>query len=233
MAAVLAFVIATRVVLILRGGQHFFFDETKLGPATEAAELLLKGRVREAVVYTIEPHVGILADGFGYKLLGIAPALLEHRFGTSDRATACFFSVFSALNVLLLAGIARRLGGSRRAFDLTLVAAAFSATLLVYARFLLPYDVSLCFVLLALWVGAREAGRVPEERGGRGAGGMGLFLLFRILADRRGGRRAPRRLGRPDAQGVRGAAVPGGAGDVRRGGGLLWRQPPRAGDDRL
>jgi hypothetical protein len=155
-AAVLAFVVAARVVLIFKGGQHFFFDETKLGPATEAAALLLKGRVGEALAYTVEPHPGVIADGFGYKLLGIAPALLEHRFGRSDRVPACFFSVFSALNVLILAGIARRLSGSRRAFDLTLVAAAFSATLLIYARFLLPYDESLCFVLLALWVGVRR-----------------------------------------------------------------------------
>jgi len=155
-AAVLVFAVAARVILILRGGQHFFFDESKLGPATEAAELLLKGRVGEALAFTIEPHPGVIADGFGYKLLGIVPALLERRFGPSDRIPACYFSVFSSLNVLILAGIAHRLSGSRRAFDLTLVAAASSAALLVYVRFLLPYDVSLCFVLLALWVGVRR-----------------------------------------------------------------------------
>ena len=112
-------------------------------------------------MYAIEPHVDSFADHIGYKLFGILPELVENRVGRNDHIAAYFFAAFSALNVLLLAAIAFRLSGSRRAFDLTLVAAALSASLLIYARFLVPYDLSLCFALLALWVGVkRPAGYV-------------------------------------------------------------------------
>ena len=155
-AAMLLFAVATRILLVARGGQHFFYDEGKFGTATEAAAILAKGHPIEAVVYAIEPHVSTFADHIGFKILGIAPSLVEARLGLDDRVPAYFFSIFSALNVLLLAAIAYRLSGSRRAFDLTLLAAALSATLLAYTRFLVPYDVSMFFALLAIWVGVRR-----------------------------------------------------------------------------
>ena len=155
-AAVLALTLAIRLVLVSRGGQYFFYDEGKFGTSRDAAALLARGHVREALVFAIEPHVNSYADHIGFKLFGIVPQFLELRLGGDDRISAGFFSVFSSLNVLLLAAIAGRLAGSRRAFDLTLVAGALSATLLIYSRFLVPYDLSLCFALLAIWIGVRR-----------------------------------------------------------------------------
>jgi hypothetical protein len=158
-AAVLAATVILRVVLVEKGGQHFFFDETKLSPATESARLLSTGDLRGALVYAVEPHPGVLGDHFGFKVAGILPELIENRFGRNDHIPALYFSIFSALSVLLLAEIAFRLSGSRRAFDITLVTAAASAVLLIYSRFLLPYDLSLCVALLAIWLGVkRQAG---------------------------------------------------------------------------
>ena len=159
--AVLALTLALRLALVSRGGQYFFYDEGKFGTSREAAALLAAGHVRAALVYAVEPHVNSYADHIGFKLFGILPELLELRFGWDDRTAAYFFSLFSALNVLLLAAIAGRLGSSRRAFDLTLVAGSLSATILMYARFLVPYDLSLCFALLAIYAGVRR----PEGYG--------------------------------------------------------------------
>jgi hypothetical protein len=156
LCAVLMFTVVTRILLVERGGQHFFYDEGKFGTAKEAAAILAKGHVREALVYAVEPHVATYADHIGFRLFGIAPALVEARFGLDDRVPAYFFSIFSTLNVLLIAAIAYRLSGSRRAFDLTLLAGAMSAALFIYTRFLVPYDLSMCFALLAIWVGVKK-----------------------------------------------------------------------------
>jgi hypothetical protein len=155
-AAVLTAMLAVRILLVSRGGQHFFYDEAKFGTSTGAAELLLKGDIKRALVFAIEPQINTYADHIGFKLIGIAPELIQIPLGGDDRVAAYFFSVFSVLSVLLMAAIAGRLGGSRRAFDLTLVAGALSATLLEYARFLVPYDLSLCVALLALWIGLKR-----------------------------------------------------------------------------
>lgn len=156
MAAVLAFTVAVRLALVSRGGQNYFYDEAKFEASRDAAALLLKGRVREALVYAIEPHASVYADHIGYKLAGILPEIVELRTGANAHVPAYFFSMFSALSVLLLAGIARRLGGSRLAFDATLLAGATSATLFAYSRFIVPYDLSMAFALLALWLGLRS-----------------------------------------------------------------------------
>src|ERR1700678_2247218 len=107
-AAVLALAVVLRILLVERGGQYFFYDEGKFGTSTDAAALLAKGRVRDALVYAIEPHVNSYADHIGFKLFGIAPEMLENRFGRNVHIPAYFFSAFSALCVLLLAAIAGR-----------------------------------------------------------------------------------------------------------------------------
>jgi len=155
-AGVLAFAFAARAILVMRGGQYFFYDEAKFTTASEAAKLLEKGNVIGALAYSIEPHENVYADHIGYKIFGIVPELIEDRFGRNPHVPAYYFSAFSTLNVLLLAAIALRLTGSLRAFDLTLVASALSATLLIYARFIIPYDLSLCFALLAVWTGVKR-----------------------------------------------------------------------------
>ncbi len=155
-AIVLIFTVSIRFVLAARGGQHFFYDEAKFQTSREAAAILAKGDLRGALVYAIEPHASVFADHIGFKLLGIVPELVENRFGQNDHIPAYFFGLFSSLNVLLIAAIAYRLGGSRRAFDLTLLAASLSATLLIYARFLVPYDLSMSFALLAIWMGVKK-----------------------------------------------------------------------------
>ena len=81
LTAVLLFTVAIRILLAERGGQYFFYDEGKFGTAKEAAAILAKGHFVEAVVFAIEPHVSTFADHIGFKLFGIAPSLIEARFG--------------------------------------------------------------------------------------------------------------------------------------------------------
>ena len=153
---VLAFAVVARVILATRGGQHFFYDESNYEASLGAAAELSEGHVKSAILDTIEQRPGIIGNNFGFKLIGIVPALIEVRYPRRPQIPAIFFGMFSSLSVLILAAIARRLTGSRRAFDLTLIAAALSATLFAYSRFLLPYDLSMCVALFALWIGVRK-----------------------------------------------------------------------------
>src|SRR5580698_9541643 len=61
-AAILAFTLLARAELVSRGGQNFFYDEAKFSTAREAAQIMAKGRVRDALVYTIQPHEAVYAD---------------------------------------------------------------------------------------------------------------------------------------------------------------------------
>ena len=155
-AAVLTAAFVLRILLVTRGGQHFFFDETRFGASTGAAALLSKGDVMGALAFAMETHPGILGDHFGFKLIGIIPELIEGHFGRNEHIPAFFLSLFSTLCILVLAAIAYRLSASLRAFDFTLIAASLSATLLIYSRFILPYDLSMCVALLAIWIGVRQ-----------------------------------------------------------------------------
>ncbi|HKB91001.1 MAG TPA: hypothetical protein VKC60_10840, partial [Opitutaceae bacterium] len=137
---------------IVKGGQFSNYDEGKYSVSRVAADFVRQGEWRKATAFVMQPNGGY-ADHLGFKFVGIIPALIEHFFPPNDRIPAYFFSIFSILSVLLLASIAYRLSNLRIVYYSVLAASALSATLFIYARYVFPYDVSLCFALLALWVG--------------------------------------------------------------------------------
>ncbi|HEU5079173.1 MAG TPA: hypothetical protein VFT72_08160 [Opitutaceae bacterium] len=113
-----------------------------------AALQILQGGVKQG----IEIVLGA-GDHVGYKLLGIIPALLEKGAGWSGATPAYFFAAFSVLVLWLIGRIARRLTGSARAEFLALIFAASTGSLFYFSRHVLPYDASLAFMLLSLYLG--------------------------------------------------------------------------------
>lgn len=136
-----------RWILIFRGGQFYFPDESRYGIAQDALALLLDGKVKTALL-TLAAELAHI----GFKVTALIPALFEKIFAASLALPAVFFSFFSVLSLLLVWMIARRAGASERVTNYALFLAAGSQVLLYYARHLFPYDQALFFGLLALYV---------------------------------------------------------------------------------
>ncbi len=139
--------LALRWVLILRGGQYYNSDETRYEVSREATRLLVQGQWGEALKqFTLSP------EHLGFKVIGILPALLEQVTGPGLAMPAIFFSFFSVLNLFLIFLISKATSSSSPEPLFALAFAASSQSLLYYSRHLFPYDVSLSFGLLALFI---------------------------------------------------------------------------------
>ena len=139
--------LALRWVLILRGGQYYNSDETRYEVSREATRLLVQGQWGEALKqFTLSP------EHLGFKVIGILPALLEQVTGPGLAMPAIFFSFFSVLNLFLIFLISKATSSSSTEPLFALAFAASSQSLLYYSRHLFPYDVSLSFGLLALFI---------------------------------------------------------------------------------
>jgi hypothetical protein len=144
---------AVRVVLVQRGGQFFFPDESRYQAARDAAAMIAHGQWKQGLAH---PFVG--GDHVGFKFMGVVPAFMERSFGQNNQIPASYFAFFSWLAIPLLGLLARQLGATTVQAAWVMVAASTSATLFYYARHLLPYDTALTLALLALWVGLRSRG---------------------------------------------------------------------------
>src|ERR1041384_6918287 len=137
-----------RWILIFRGGQYYISDETRYYVSQDAAKFMLQGQLGEALKqFTISP------EHLGFKVIGIVPAILEHITGPSAIMPAMFFSLFSVLNLYLIFLLAKRTSTSSNVPIFASFLAAACLSLLYYARHLFPYDMSMSFGLLALYVG--------------------------------------------------------------------------------
>lgn len=136
-----------RWVLIFRGGQYYNSDETRYEVSREAARFLVQGQLGEALKqYTISP------EHLGFKVIGLLPALLEQVTGPSLAMPAMFFSIFSLFNLYIIYLLSRATSRSPTEPLFALAFAASSQSLLYYARHLFPYDASLSWGLLALYI---------------------------------------------------------------------------------
>lgn len=136
-----------RWVLILKGGQFYFSDESRYGIAQNALVLLLNGKVKTALLTLL----GELAH-VGFKFTALIPAFFENRLGATLALPAIFFSVFSILNLLLIWKIAIATDAPTRVANYALFIAACSQVLLYYSRHIFPYDEAMFFGLSALYV---------------------------------------------------------------------------------
>lgn len=155
---VLAASAALRVMLVQRGGQMLWPDETRFDVARDALARFAEGEAGTAWRLLLGG-----ADHLFFKLVGLLPAAAEHWLGTPrDLGPAYFFAGFSLLNIYLVWRIARAAGAGVREGALAAVCMAAAATNFYYARHLLPYDLAVTFGLLALrfgWCGAGGWGR--------------------------------------------------------------------------
>ena len=158
---------AIRAVLCVRGGQFFWVDE---------------GRIQRS--WSLLKHVGHplttldtlvrSSDHWLFSVVGTVPATAQYVVmrlrggpavpGFADIAAGswisalCFSLSGLACNVLVYA-IARRSGAGRAEALLAAFLMFCSTSATIYSRHLLPYDTSLAFALLALWLGMKhEAG---------------------------------------------------------------------------
>ena len=143
-----------RWILILRGGQFYFPDESRYGIAQDALVLLLEGKGKTALLTLL----GELAH-VGFKITALIPALFENILGTTLAFPAIFFSFFSILCLLLIWKIALEADAPLRVANYALLFAACSQVLLYYSRHLFPYDQAMFFGLLALYISLKDSNK--------------------------------------------------------------------------
>jgi hypothetical protein len=140
-----------RWILILRGGQFYFPDESRYGIAQDALVLLLDGKVKTALLTLLDELAHI-----GFKLTALIPALFENIFDTTLALPAIFFSFFSILSLFLIWKIALEADAPVRVANYALLIAACSQVLLYYSRYIFPYDQAMFIGLLALYVALKD-----------------------------------------------------------------------------
>ncbi|HEY1794312.1 MAG TPA: hypothetical protein VGG34_15465 [Opitutaceae bacterium] len=158
------------MILVFRGGQNFWPDEGRLGAARDAAQALLARHWKLAGA-DLFAH----ADHVLFRLVGLPVALVEAWRGSfSPPWEAAYLALFSAGAIPLIWSIARRMGsGEDEALWAAFLAAAANS-LFFDCRHLFPYDPSLFFMLLALFLGA---GRRPALV----SLGVGALVAFGFL----------------------------------------------------
>lgn len=152
---VLSFIL--RVILVFRGGQYFFPDESRYDVSRVAANALWSGDI---VHFLKKLHSAV---HFLFKVIGVLPATLQIIFGKNPKIPALFFSLFSVANIWLIWGIMRRIGENERVSLLSVSLFALSSTQLYYSRHLVPYDVAMSFGLFAIFIGLRKPIRVIDS----------------------------------------------------------------------
>lgn len=137
-----------RVLLVFRGGQFSQLDENRYSDSRQGAWEIAHGHFLHGITFPMD-----YGDHVGFKELGLIPALAELATGgTRDWIPGLFFGAFSVASIGLLGAIAWRLTGSRQTQFWAVLAASCSGSMFYFARHLLPYDASMCFILLGLFL---------------------------------------------------------------------------------
>jgi hypothetical protein len=166
--AILVVSLALRVMLVMSGGQFYWPDEDRYRQSRDMVEASVAGDTQ--AVWT-----RAMASGHPlFKVLGMLPAAVEWKYGRDPRIPAVFFAVFGALNIWLLACVARRFGANEGETLLAAVLFAASTSFLYYARHLFPYDVAMTFGLLALHAAA--SAEAPAAKAAAKDGGWRSWL---------------------------------------------------------
>jgi len=148
-----------RSVLAVQGGQLFWPDETRFSYGYNSIISLLKGDTQSFfTVYVNAPaHSGFyLLSGIMGVIQKIISRITNHDFQQMYWVSALLFSIFSAGNILLVYLIALKAGAERGEALIAGVCMALSNSMFYYTRHLLPYDSSMFFALVALWIGLNE-----------------------------------------------------------------------------
>jgi hypothetical protein len=157
---------ALRVLIVARGGQFYWPDETRYIRSWELGSRLAGGHWEQALGLVLDhpDHVGFLIAGVPLAAVhagGLGLAGLPADTRTLARTAwlpALVLSLASVASIGLTYAVARRAGaGSPEALSAAFLMAC-SSTQFYYSRHLVPYDLSLAVALAALWTGLGTAG---------------------------------------------------------------------------
>ncbi|HJX64955.1 MAG TPA: hypothetical protein VJ860_13515 [Polyangia bacterium] len=156
--AVLLVSLAVRLVLVLRGGQGFWPDEVRYTDVVAELSKWEAGHRREALQLLIGS-----ADHLGFKVLMLAPAWLQTQLKAGIWFPSAIISLFSVANIFWIWRIARGMGADQREAFWAAATMACSNTMFYWTRHLVPYDVSLFWVLACASIALRPAPRVWDS----------------------------------------------------------------------
>jgi len=156
--ALLLVSLVLRLVLVLRGGQGFWPDEGRYMAVLTALSNWEAGHRREALQLLIGT-----ADHMGFKVLMLGPAWLQIHLKSDIWLPSAIVNLFSVANIFWIWRIVRGMGGDEREAFWAAAAMACSNTMFYWARHLMPYDVSLFWVLACASVALRRAPRAWES----------------------------------------------------------------------
>ncbi|HZZ19210.1 MAG TPA: hypothetical protein VFE25_07575 [Opitutaceae bacterium] len=175
-----------RFLLCARGGQYFLNDEQRYDRGISLYVAALNGDTAHAREVLALPEHPL------FPWLGAAVTAMQRPFASlvgrgdwghhpeniafSIWIGACLLSLFSSLNILLVALVARRLGAGWGEALWSALLMAVSNTALYYSRHLVPYDAAICAGLtsLLLGLGGRSNARVFLS----GILACSVFLLY-------------------------------------------------------
>lgn len=166
LAPLLAASYAVRLWLAHLGGQDFWPDEARYNSARGAAQAVVQGRARDALV-ELFGH----ADHVLFRPAMLPVALVEHWAGGAHPVlVASYLSLFSVGAIFLIWAVARRAGAPESEALWAALLAAASNSLFLYARFYLPYDIALFVLMGALWLALGRASAATSLMTGVAAG---------------------------------------------------------------
>ena len=170
---ILGLALVLRVVIVLRGGQFFWFDEGRYHAAESAWDQWEKGAGLAAAAREVMGG----ADHLGFKVLMLAPAWVQRHTGGSYLVPAFAVSLFSLFNIAWVWRIARRAGADEREALWAMAAMAGTNCMFYWARHLMPYDIALCGALGCLYVAVKPAARFRDSVGA-GVLGCTAFVTY-------------------------------------------------------
>ncbi len=135
-----------RLFLVWGGGQGFWPDEMRYHASGNAAHHAFQGNW-DIVARELLGH----PDHVLFRVVGLPPALVEHFIGLSPALVGAYFALFSTALIALTWLVCRRAGGTWEEANWAAFFVACANSLFYFARHSLPYDASLCAVMLAVW----------------------------------------------------------------------------------
>ena len=152
---ILSISLALRVMLIQRGGQFFWSDETRYAAVTSAWNDWIMGQRHDALL-----QIAGTADHLGFKFLMLLPAWLQLKTGATTAQPACFLALFSVANIFWVWLLARRMGAEEQEALWAAAGMAAAASMFYWVRHLVPYDAALCFGLACTYVALNPRSRL-------------------------------------------------------------------------
>jgi hypothetical protein len=148
-----------RVILLLRGGQNYFPDESRYFRTFQLISHVTHGDFGGGLNFFLEQpdhNAFILLAGPAAMAQYLLTKLLGVPWESMERlvwVASLYFSLASVACIGLIYALALRVGADKREALVAAFLFACSNTMFYYSRHLLPYDLSLALALLSLWVG--------------------------------------------------------------------------------